>query len=100
MPQVHADTKRRGLGRGLSALIPGGDAPVAAVGDRRGVLTVGIEQLHPNPGQPRTHFDPEKLEELAQSIRENGLIQPIIVRKVDFKSVDIIGIVVGVYRKL
>ena len=53
------------------------------VSDKRGVLTVGIENLHPNPNQPRTHFDPDKLEELAQSIRENGLIQPIIVRKQD-----------------
>ena len=80
---VHTqDSKRRGLGRGLSALIPGGDMPVP-VSDKRGVLTVGIENLHPNPNQPRTHFDPDKLEELAQSIRENGLIQPIIVRKQD-----------------
>jgi ParB family chromosome partitioning protein len=75
--------KRRGLGRGLSALIPGGDAPPPPVGEKRGMLTIGIEHLHPNPTQPRTHFDADKLEELAQSIRENGLIQPIIVRKQD-----------------
>ncbi|HFU3843035.1 TPA: ParB/RepB/Spo0J family partition protein [Streptococcus suis] len=43
--------------------------------------TIKISDIHPNPYQPRIHFDKEKLEELAQSIKENGLIQPIIVRK-------------------
>ena len=42
---------------------------------------IAITDINPNPYQPRVHFDPEKLEELAQSIRENGLIQPLIVRK-------------------
>ncbi len=74
------DAKRKVLGRGLSALIPGGDAP--AVGEKPGLLNVAIERVHPNPDQPRSHFDAEKLEELAQSIRENGVIQPILVRRV------------------
>ncbi|HFU3800642.1 TPA: ParB/RepB/Spo0J family partition protein [Streptococcus suis] len=43
--------------------------------------TIKISDIHPNPYQPRIHFDEKKLEELAQSIKENGLIQPIIVRK-------------------
>lgn len=43
--------------------------------------TLNISEIHPNPYQPRVHFDETKLAELAQSIRENGLIQPIIVRK-------------------
>lgn len=42
---------------------------------------VPVKDIRPNPYQPRTHFDQEKLEELAQSIRENGLIQPLVVRK-------------------
>ncbi|WP_153048080.1 ParB/RepB/Spo0J family partition protein, partial [Streptococcus suis] len=43
--------------------------------------TIKISDIQPNPYQPRIHFDQNKLEELAQSIKENGLIQPIIVRR-------------------
>lgn len=43
--------------------------------------TLNISEIHPNPYQPRIHFDEKELLELAQSIKENGLIQPIIVRK-------------------
>jgi ParB family transcriptional regulator, chromosome partitioning protein len=73
--------KRPALGRGLSALIP--DAPLAppAAGER--ALDVDIDQLRPNKFQPRTHIDDEKIEELSRSIRANGVIQPIVVRKVD-----------------
>ena len=45
------------------------------------VIYLPVDTLRPNPNQPRTQFDPGGLEELAQSIRENGLIQPILVRQ-------------------
>ncbi len=66
------------LGRGLSALI--NTAPDA---DKRetGIDTVALELIRPNKYQPRTVFDPEKLQDLAQSLKENGMIQPIIVTK-------------------
>jgi ParB family chromosome partitioning protein len=78
--------KRQALGRGLSALIPDGLAdvpvPVAAPAVARGVpLEVDLDRLVPNPRQPRVHIDQAPLEELAQSIRINGIIQPILVRK-------------------
>ena len=67
---------RPALGRGLSALIPAsGPAPA-------GVDMVDIDLIAPNPEQPRRHFDEQKLEELAQSIREHGVLQPIIVTRV------------------
>ena len=66
--------KRSGLGRGLSALIP--EAEVEASEFRR----VPVAQVHPNPSQPRKDFDTERLEELAASIREVGILQPIVVR--------------------
>jgi ParB family transcriptional regulator, chromosome partitioning protein len=72
--------KRPALGRGLSALIP--DSPAAsAVTDR--ALEVDSDLLRPNKFQPRTHMDDERIEELSRSIRSNGIIQPIVVRKVD-----------------
>jgi len=67
--------KRGGLGRGLSALIPG------AVEEGTGLLEVPIGAVAPNPRQPRTHFGDETLDALAVSIREVGVLQPIVVRK-------------------
>ena len=61
---------RTGLGRGLGALIP-----AAASGLRE----VPVESVRPNPSQPRSHFDADDLEELAQSIREHGILQPVLV---------------------
>ena len=70
--------KRGGLGRGLSALIPGapeaGEVPA-------GLLEVPVNAVGPNPKQPRTKFDDETLSELAASIREVGILQPIVVRR-------------------
>lgn len=70
--------KRGGLGRGLSALIPGapeaGEAPP-------GLLEVPVNAVGPNPKQPRTRFDDETLAELAASIKEVGILQPIVVRR-------------------
>jgi ParB family chromosome partitioning protein len=67
--------KRPALGKGLSALIP--DAPPAVA---TGPLEVDTDKLSPNELQPRVQFDDQKLEELAQSIRTKGIIQPILVR--------------------
>ena len=71
--------KRPALGRGLSALIP--DTAPAPSGER--TLEVDSDLLRPNKFQPRTTMDDPKLDELARSIRANGIIQPIVVRKVD-----------------
>jgi ParB family transcriptional regulator, chromosome partitioning protein len=68
--------KRPALGRGLSALIP--DTPVS---DRS--LEVDSDLLRPNKFQPRTSIDDAKIDDLARSIRANGVIQPIVVRRVD-----------------
>lgn len=70
-------SKRGGLGRGLSALIPG--AP--ELGERSGLLDVPVNAVSPNPKQPRTRFDDEAIGALAASIREVGILQPIVVRK-------------------
>jgi ParB family chromosome partitioning protein len=72
--------KRPALGRGLSALIP--DAPPPAPASDRG-LEVDSDLLRPNKFQPRTAMDEARIEDLARSIRANGIIQPIVVRKVD-----------------
>jgi ParB family chromosome partitioning protein len=75
--------KRQALGRGLAALIPGAKPPeaLAAPGTRGdGLRTVAIEDLYPSPGQPRKHFDDARLDELAASIKAQGIIQPLVVR--------------------
>ena len=63
-----------GLGRGLNALIP------AATQGSSGLLTLPLAAIQPNPRQPRGHFDATGLEELAHSLREVGMLQPIVVR--------------------
>lgn len=76
--------ERRGLGRGLSALM----ADINATADRdnhspevsRPEVSVAVENLFPNPNQPRRDFTPEALENLAQSIKQKGILQPLIVR--------------------
>ena len=77
--------KSRGLGRGLSALMADvNEAPVSGTVDptpRRADMMVPIENIVPNPDQPRRRFDPEHLEDLSNSIREKGVIQPLIVRE-------------------
>jgi ParB family chromosome partitioning protein len=74
--------KRPALGRGLSALIP--DAPAAApAAPSERALEIDTDLLRPNKFQPRTTIDEGKIEELSRSIKANGIIQPIVVRKVD-----------------
>ena len=83
------DQPRRALGKGLSALLPSKTArPVPSPAEvqgkpQYGVLTISIEEIEPNPLQPRSAFEPERLAELAQSIRSNGIIQPLVVIRKD-----------------
>jgi len=69
---------RRALGRGLSALLS--DSPATT---NEQILDIDIDLIEPNSLQPRTNFDEERLEGLAQSIRANGIIQPILVRRLN-----------------
>ena len=70
-------SKRSGLGKGLDALIPTGQTKPS--GDGSGVTQVPVDLIQRNPRQPREKFDIEELENLAASIREHGVIQPLIV---------------------
>ena len=67
---------RSGLGKGLDALIPGGSQPITSAS---GVTQVAVDLIQRNPRQPREKFDINELENLAASIREHGVIQPLIV---------------------
>ena len=71
---------KKGLGRGLSALIPGAQESIGE--NRFGAPNseVGVERITPSPFQPRRTFDEAKIEELAASIRNQGIIQPLVVR--------------------
>ena len=80
--------KKQVLGRGLSALIE--TEPVAAVGSTM-FNEIEISKIYPNPNQPRTEFDDEALEELATSIRANGIISPITLRKISDDNYQIIA---------
>lgn len=74
--EVDMPSKRQALGRGLDALFStSGERPAR----QDGVLTISIEQIMPNPRQPRTRIDEEQLAELAESIKIHGLIQPLVV---------------------
>ena len=83
----------RGLGKGLSALL--GEAPAAATPAERtggaGVREVEIARIRPNPNQPRSHFDEEALTELADSIAERGILQPILLRRNGEEAFEIIA---------
>ena len=70
-------TQRGNLGRGLAALF---GEEEGEFGDLGAAKEVPIEQVHPNGNQPRRHFTEEALEELTDSIRSNGVLQPILVR--------------------
>ncbi len=67
--------QRHGLGRGLGALIPGAEAPGAVT------LEIPLAELEANPLQPRRHFEQTALEELAATIREHGILTPVVVRR-------------------
>lgn len=95
--------KQRGLGRGLDALFEDEEATFTGSVEKESAptsaqrKTVGIGQLTPNPDQPRQFFDPKAIQELADSIREHGLLQPILVRPVPGKS-DMFEIIAGERR--
>ncbi len=67
--------QKKALGRGLSALIP--DIETAGTSQ----LSVAVDRIAPNPRQPRRSFDEAQIDELAASIREKGVIQPLLVRR-------------------
>lgn len=69
-----------GLGKGLGALIPAGETGDDSDGDAPRLEELALDSIVPNPHQPRAHFDEESLSELAASIREIGVLQPILVR--------------------
>ena len=86
---------RRGLGRGLEALIPSTPAEAEAAGlevvaGARFVAELPIGQVRPNARQPRTVFDEEALDELTHSVREIGVLQPIVVRAVGRNEYELI----------
>lgn len=76
-------TKKRGLGKGLAALIP--DEPITDLlneeVDKESIVNIQIDLIKPNRDQPRREFEPETLKELKNSILQYGIIQPIVVRK-------------------
>jgi ParB family chromosome partitioning protein len=75
-------SKKKALGQGLDALLGGEISltiPDAKIEHNRGVQTLPLDKITPNPDQPREHFDPDALAELAESIRQQGVIQPILV---------------------
>lgn len=91
--------QKRGLGRGLESLIPGlsqnGDVPFLTSEESGARLQyIQVSQIVPNPNQPRKYFDEEAFSELVGSIREHGLVQPIVVRQMG----SLFGLVAGERR--
>lgn len=88
-------TKRSALGKGLSALLENADTDVTSKTGIEGVVgsiaQISIDHIEPNPFQPRTFFEPEALAELSASIKEQGIIQPITVRKMGYDRYQIIS---------
>ncbi|TQD35414.1 ParB/RepB/Spo0J family partition protein [Haloflavibacter putidus] len=90
-------TKKQALGRGLSALLKDPDNDIQSAKDKNADKVVGniveleIEAIEVNPFQPRTSFNEEALQELASSIKELGVIQPITVRKIDFNKYQLVS---------
>ena len=89
--------KKQSLGRGLSALLNDPIEEIKSAKDKNAdqiignIIELSIDQIKVNPFQPRTNFEEEKIIELAKSIQELGIIQPITVRKIDIKSFEIIS---------
>jgi len=89
--------KKQALGRGLSALLKDPENDIKSIDDTNADKVVGniieldLEAIEINPFQPRTNFNEESLQELASSIRELGVIQPITVRKIDFNKYQLIS---------
>ncbi len=90
-------TKKQALGRGLSALLKDPDNDIKSVSDKNADKVVGsiadleLDTIEVNPNQPRTSFNEETLRELASSIKELGVIQPITVRKLGFNKFQLVS---------
>lgn len=90
-------TRKQALGRGLSALLKDPENDINSVSDRNADKVVGniveldIDTIDVNPFQPRSHFNDESIQELASSISELGVIQPITVRKSDFNKFQLVS---------
>ncbi len=90
-------TKKQALGRGLSALLKDPENDIRSASDKNAEKLVGhiveldMDTIEMNPFQPRTNFNDQNLEELASSIRELGVIQPITVRKIDFNKFQLVS---------
>ena len=90
-------TKKQALGRGLSALLKDPSNDIKSVADKNADKVVGsiveleLKSIEVNPFQPRTSFNEESLRELASSIKELGVIQPITVRKLDFNKYQLVS---------
>ena len=83
--------KRKALGRGLDSLISMDAIDELQTGGSSAINDIPVEQITPNPDQPRTTFDEEALNELATSIREIGIIQPLTLRKISDDNYQIIS---------
>lgn len=84
--------KRKGLGQGINALFPEETLlEVEKVDGEEMVQQIAIDEIRPNPYQPRKHFDEKALGELADSIRESGVMQPIILRKSSVKGYELVA---------
>jgi ParB family chromosome partitioning protein len=94
--------KRRALGRGLDALLPDVPAALASVPASASdtMFSCPLERIAPQSGQPRQHFEDARIEELAQSIREHGVLEPLVVRRLprDGGGIDRFEIVAGERR--
>ena len=90
-------TKKQALGRGLSALLKDPENDIQSVSDKNADKVIGsvveleMNSIEVNPFQPRSNFNDESLQELASSIRELGIIQPITVRKLDFNKYQLVS---------
>ncbi len=84
--------KRKGLGQGINALFPEASLmDIETVEGEEKVELIPIDEIRSNPYQPRKHFEQEALEELADSIRQNGILQPIIVRRSTVKGYELVA---------
>ncbi|MBI4480270.1 MAG: ParB/RepB/Spo0J family partition protein [Acidobacteria bacterium] len=86
---INITSGRRGLGRGLDALLPMRPEPVISPGEA--VRQIDISAISPNPQQPRQQFHPERLQELADSIKVHGIVQPVVVKRQGEKYLLIAG---------
>jgi len=87
-----AAAKKRGLGRGLDALLGGdGDASPSVIAQEGELRMLPIQQIQPGKYQPRRHWNDEALDELAASIKAQGLIQPVVVREIGKHSYELIA---------